>query len=83
MTHLIASACILLLLFTGVAHYSRRSRLPAEAWMLMIGLGLGLLSKYTSLKLIPAALFSPGLILVGILPLLIFDLRPILAKRNT
>ena len=86
MTHLIASACILLLLFTGVAHYSRRSRLPAEAWMLMIGLGLGLLSKYTPLKLIPAALFSPGLILVGILPLLIFasgrKIRPAILKKD-
>ncbi|MDZ7759206.1 MAG: hypothetical protein U5L00_02990 [Desulfovermiculus sp.] len=48
-THLIAFGCLLLMLLTGVAHYSRRSRLPAEAWTLIIGLGAGLTAKFTAL----------------------------------
>ena len=71
-THLIAFGCLLLMLLTGIAHYSRRSRLPAEAWTLIIGLGAGLTAKFTAFDLTPYAVFSPGVILVGILPLLIF-----------
>lgn len=85
-THLIAFGCILLVLLTGVAHYSRRSRLPAEAWILMIGLGVGLASKYTAFHLDTYGLFTPGTILVGILPLLIFasgrNIRPAVLKKD-
>ena len=85
-THVIAFGCLLLVLLTGVAHYSRRSRLPAEAWVLIIGLGTGLLAKHTGLHLTPFDLFSPGVILVGILPLLIFasgrKIRPSVLRQD-
>ena len=72
MIHGISFVCLLLVLLTAIAHYSKRSRLPAEAWTLIIGLGAGLTAKFTALDLIPYAVFSPGVILVGILPLLIY-----------
>jgi len=72
MIHGISFICLLLVLLTAIAHYSKRSRLPAEAWTLIIGLGAGLTAKFTALDLIPYAVFSPGVILVGILPLLIY-----------
>ena len=85
-THLIIFGCLLLLLLTGVAHYSKRSRLPAEAWILIIGLGAGLFAKNTGLHLTPYELFSPGTILVGILPLLIFasgrKIRPTVLRQD-
>lgn len=83
---MIAFGCLLLMLLTGIAHYSRRSRLPAEAWTLIIGLGAGLTAKFTAFDLIPYALFSLGVILVGILPLLIFasgrKIRPAVLKAD-
>ena len=86
MIHVISFVCLLLVLLTAIAHYSKRSRLPAEAWTLIIGLGAGLTAKFTALDLIPYAVFSPGVILVGILPLLIYasgrKIRPAVLKDD-
>jgi hypothetical protein len=38
-THLIALGCLLLMLLTGIAYYSRRFRVTAEAWTLIMGKG--------------------------------------------
>ena len=86
MTPLIAFVCLFLVLLTGVQHYSRRSWLPAEAWVLILGLVAGLATKYTELSGIPYAMFSPGAILVGMLPLLIFasgrKIRPAVLRQD-
>ena len=45
-SHVAATLCLLLLLLTAVRHYARRWVLPAEAWVLIIGLVCGLLRLF-------------------------------------
>lgn len=62
----------LLLLFAGVKHYTRHSRLPAEAWILLLGIAYGLLKKHGGFLSWPALDFDPDVILFFFLPLLIY-----------
>lgn len=62
----------LLLLFAGTKHYTRHSRLPAEAWILLLGIAYGLLKKHGDFHNWPALKFDPDLILFFFLPLLIY-----------
>ena len=64
--------CFLLLAFTGIKRFSQNSPLPAEAWILIIGISYGLLLKNTDIEWLPDIVFDPQLILFLFIPLLIF-----------
>jgi len=68
-----ALLCILLLFFTGVKHYAKRTLIPAEGWVLIAGLIYGLAYKHISLSWMPdISMLPPEVILTLFLPLLIF-----------
>lgn len=62
----------LLLLFAFVKHYSRNSKLPSEAWILLIGIAYGLLKKEGGFDDWPDWVLNPNAILFFFLPLLIY-----------
>lgn len=64
--------CFLLLLFSAVKCYARRSFLPAEAWILVAGISYGIFLKETDITWLPVIEFNPEIVLFIFLPLLIF-----------
>ncbi len=66
----VASFCGLLFLLAGIRHFSRRSILPPESWILIAGLIYGQLQlHYPALPIITP---TPELVFAVLLPLLIF-----------
>lgn len=61
-----------LLLFTAIRHYTRKSLLPAEAWILIAGVVYGAAGRYTEAKWLPFISLSPEVVFFILLPLLIF-----------
>jgi len=72
-TIIIIQLNLCLLLFTLIRHYSRKSILPAEAWILISGVLYGIVSRYTDVKWIPTINLSPEIVFFLFLPLLIFS----------
>ena len=68
----ITAFCFLLLAFAGIKRFSQYSSLPAEAWILIVGIGYGLLLKNTDTGWLPEIVFDPQVVLFLFLPLLIF-----------
>mgnify|MGYP000025748720 FL=1 len=63
---------ILMLIFACVKHYSRNSKLPAEAWILLLGIAFGLTKKEGDFTHWPDLILDPNAILFFFLPLLIY-----------
>lgn len=59
-----------MLLLAMIRHYAPATPLPAESWLLMAGMGYGLLSPQTDL--LPAVRLAPELVISLILPMLVF-----------
>lgn len=74
----LAGLVVLLLVLAAARHYSRRSRFPAESWILILGLAYGLMQK--RLPALPVLELSPDLVLL--LPLLIFASARSLAPKD-
>ena len=70
-TSLLIGLCGFLALVAVVRHYAPRTPLPAESWLLLAGIGYGLLSPHTSA--LPPVVMVPELILGLILPVLVFS----------
>ncbi|MFU8831809.1 MAG: cation:proton antiporter [Wenzhouxiangella sp.] len=70
-TIILAATCAFLALVSVLRHYAPKSPLPAESWLLLAGIGYGLLSPMAAV--LPAAEPTPELILGLILPVLIFS----------
>jgi CPA1 family monovalent cation:H+ antiporter len=62
----------LLLLFACIKHYTRNSKLPTEAWILLVGISYGLLEKEVGTLAWPNLVLDPNAILFFFLPLLIY-----------
>lgn len=69
-TSLLIGLCGFLALVAVVRHYAPRTPLPAESWLLLCGIGYGLLSPHSDA--LPAVVMVPELILGLILPVLVF-----------
>ncbi|XKH61662.1 sodium:proton antiporter [Halomonas sediminis] len=67
---LIAALCGFLLLVAMVRHYAPRSVLPAESWLLVVGIGYGLLAAEAAA--FPAIRLNPELVIGMLLPVLVF-----------
>ena len=76
----LASFCCLLFALAGIRHYARNSVLPAESWVLLLGLGYGLARKY--FPALPALELTPELVFSLILPVLIFAAASMLPPRQ-
>mgnify|MGYP003665216834 CR=1 FL=1 len=63
---------ILLLVFACIKHYTRHSKLPSEAWILLLGIAYGLTKKEGGFTDWPALALDPNAILFFFLPLLIY-----------
>ena len=62
----------LLLIFACVKHYTRHSKLPSEAWILLLGIAYGLTKKHGEFTEWPDLTLDPNAILFFFLPLLIY-----------
>ncbi|WP_075879850.1 cation:proton antiporter [Vreelandella massiliensis] len=67
---LIAALCGFFILVAMIRHYARRSVLPAESWLLAVGIGYGLLAAETTT--LPAIRLNPELVIGMLLPVLVF-----------
>ena len=73
-TEAVVALSLFLIGLCALEHYTRNSRLPYVCWVLLGGLGYGLLVKGPCPKLPPMQdLLSPDIVLYVFLPLLIFD----------
>ncbi|MBT4879859.1 MAG: sodium:proton antiporter [Alphaproteobacteria bacterium] len=63
--------CLCLLFFTGIQHYTRKSLLPPECWILLGGLFYGILSRYFG-DYLPLISLGHDVVILLILPVLIF-----------
>lgn len=63
---------ILLLAFACIKHYTRHSKLPSEAWILLVGITYGLIKKVGEYAQWPDLVLDPNAILFFFLPLLIY-----------
>lgn len=68
----ISSFCGLLAIFTAVNHYSKRSLIPSDTWVLIAGLLYGISLKEFGLDSLPRFDLHPQVIILVFLPLLIF-----------
>lgn len=71
-TIMVIQVSLCLLLFTAIRHYTRKSLLPAEAWILIAGALYGAASRYTEAKWLPFISLTPDVVFFILLPLLIF-----------
>jgi len=69
---IITQLSLCLFLFTAIRHYSRKSLLPSEAWILISGVIYGIASRFTDVKWIPDISMTPDVVFFLFLPLLIF-----------
>jgi NhaP-type Na+/H+ or K+/H+ antiporter len=67
---LLAALCGFLLLVAIIRHYAPRSVLPAESWLLLAGIGYGLLAPQVSA--LPPVRLDPELVVSVLLPVLVF-----------
>ncbi len=65
-------ACLFLIGLCAIEHHFRFSRLPYISWVLLFGVGYGILNK-TVFPHLPELDLSPDMILYIFLPVLIFD----------
>ena len=72
LVHGIVAACLFLLLLSAIEHHFRRSKLPYLCWMVLFGMGYGMIQIQMG-KAIPDLRLDPDVILYCFLPLLIFD----------
>ncbi len=68
----LVSLCCLLILFSLVRHYTKKSLMPADAWILIIGIIYGITIKEFNLESLPKFELHPEFIILLLLPLLIF-----------
>ncbi|MEA2068601.1 MAG: cation:proton antiporter [Verrucomicrobiota bacterium] len=68
----IVFVCLFLIGLCAIEHYFRFSRLPYISWVVLFGVGYGLLDK-TVLPQLPGFHLTPDVILYVFLPVLIFD----------
>lgn len=64
--------CLFLIALCAITHYFRNSPLPVVCWIVLFGMGYGVVQKYTLTEL-PWIHLSPDVILYIFLPVLIFD----------
>ncbi|VGO14423.1 Na(+)/H(+) antiporter NhaG [Pontiella desulfatans] len=64
--------CLFLIGLCAIAHYFRNSPLPYVGWVVLFGMGYGILQKFTLTDL-PWIHLTPDVILYIFLPVLIFD----------
>lgn len=62
----------LLFLLSIVKHYTRKSIMPADAWVLIAGIIYGSILKHWDIDLLPKFELSPEIIILIFLPVLIF-----------
>lgn len=72
LVHGLVFVCVFLIGLCAVAHYSRNSRLPFVCWVVLFGVGYGVLQKFT-LHVLPRIQLTPDVILYIFLPVLVFD----------
>ncbi len=68
----IVSFCGLLAIFAVTKHYSKRSLIPSDTWILIVGLLYGISLKKLELGGLPTFALHPQIIILIFLPLLIF-----------
>jgi CPA1 family monovalent cation:H+ antiporter len=68
----IVFVCLFLIGLCAIAHYFRNSPLPFVCWVVLFGVGYGILQKFTPAEL-PWIHLTPEVILYIFLPVLIFD----------
>lgn len=68
----LVSFCSLLALFAFCHHYTKRSLIPSDAWILIAGLFYGIALKEFGITGLPRFNLEPQIIILVILPLLIF-----------
>ncbi|MCF7864633.1 MAG: sodium:proton antiporter [Kiritimatiellales bacterium] len=64
--------CLFLIGLCAIEHHFKSSRLPYICWVVLFGVGYGLL-QHTLLPILPAMQLEPDVILYIFLPVLIFD----------
>ena len=64
--------CCLLLIFVCIKRLGQNTLFPTEAWILLAGIGYGLLLKNTDIHWLPDIHLEPHVVLFLFLPLLIF-----------
>ncbi len=67
----VASFCVLLFVLAGIRHFSRKSILPPESWILLAGLAYGLAQPHY--PPLPTLHLTPELVFALLLPILIFS----------
>lgn len=72
-TSIVIQICLLLLLFTAIREYSKKSLLPAEAWILISGIAYGMVGRYADVPWLPPVRLNPEIVFILLLPLLIFS----------
>ena len=70
--HSLVFVCFFLIALCAITHYFRKSPLPVVCWVVLFGVGYGILQKFIPTKL-PLIHLSPDVILYIFLPVLIFD----------
>lgn len=70
--HGLVFVCLFLIALCAITHYFRNSRLPVICWVVLFGVGYGMLQKF-ALPVFPRVHLSSDVILYIILPVLIFD----------
>jgi CPA1 family monovalent cation:H+ antiporter len=69
----IISFCCLLAVFIIAKHYTKKSFIPSDAWILIAGIIYGITLKNFHLERFPSFNLDPDIIVLVILPLLIFS----------
>jgi len=64
--------CLFLIALCAIEHHFRNSRLPYVSWMVLFGIGYGVLNQ-TVLPILPDIKLTPDVVLYIFLPVLIFD----------
>ena len=72
--------CCFLIALCAVSHYTRNSPLPLVSWIVLLGVGYGVIQKGVFFEL-PQIYLAPDVILYIILPVLIFDSSRKLRQR--
>lgn len=76
----LAGFALLLALLAAARHYAPRTLLPAESWVLLAGLGYGLLLRVE--PRLPMLELSPSLVILTLLPVLVFSGAETLKPRE-
>lgn len=68
---ILSASCVLFFLLISLRHFARNSVLPPESWLLLAGVGYGVL-QHLYIPELPALKLTPELVLWLLLPVLIF-----------